>query len=77
MYQLIIKRVLAWLHGITAEQWMSAINWVRQIQLTAPNATNDVKHKTVFELLKQRWPELSRSAVDVLIKIAVSYMNKV
>jgi hypothetical protein len=77
MYQLIIQRVLAWLHGITAEQWRAAINWVRQIQLTTPTLTNDVKHSTVFELLKQRWPELSRSAVDVLIKIAVSYMNKV
>lgn len=76
MLDFIIKRVLAWLAGITADQWTEALGWVVSVEQHLATKSGAEKKAAVVRQLKHQFPKLTGSALNLLIEAAVAYMAK-
>lgn len=73
MFDFVLKRVLAWLAGISPEQWISALSWVRHAATELPK---EDRRKFVEAKMLSLWPGLKHSVLNLLIEAAVSYVKK-
>jgi hypothetical protein len=74
MWQYLLQRLLAWLQGITADQWTQAVKWV--IAVEQSDQTNHQKWKLVRDKLIAQFPNLTTSAMNLLIEAAVSFTKR-
>jgi hypothetical protein len=76
MKELIIKRILSWLAGVTQQQWSSALLWVLNTARTYSNESGATKRERVLKVLKSQFPELSDGNLLTLIQIAWAWLSK-
>ena len=70
MLNLLIKRILAWLAGITAEQWEYALSSVEAANavLSSPNGAQ--KKAFVISEIRKHFPEIKEAALNLLNEVA-------
>lgn len=73
MWEFLIKKLLGWLAGISPEQWISALSWVRHAAAELPK---EDRFKFVQAKLMNDWPAIKQSALNLLIEAAVSFTKK-
>lgn len=73
-WNLLIKRLLAWLAGITADQWRDALQFVTDA--THAFQASEDKKAFVVRRLKAAYPTLSNSVLNLLIETAVSFARR-
>jgi hypothetical protein len=76
MKQFLIKQILAWLAGITARQWTTALHWVGMAAKDVMLKNGANRKEAVTKMLKSLWPDLQGWAVNLLIETAVAYQRK-
>lgn len=76
MKEFLIKHILAWLAGITAKQWTSALHWVGMAAKDVILQTGANRKEAVTKMLKSLWPDLQGWAVNLLIETAVAFQRK-
>ena len=76
MKQFLIKQILAWLAGITAKQWATALHWVGMAAKDVMLKNGANRKEAVTKMLKSLWPDLQGWAVNLLIETAVAFQRK-
>jgi hypothetical protein len=76
MKEFLIKRLLAWLAGITAEQWSAALHWVGMAARDVVLKDGANRKDAVIKMLKSLWPELQGWVLNLLIETAVAFQRK-
>jgi len=76
MKQFLIKQILAWLAGITAKQWSTALHWVSMAAKDVMLKSGANRKEAVTKMLKSLWPDLQGWAVNLLIETAVAFQRK-
>tara|TARA_R110000868_G_scaffold27599_2_gene104480 strand:+ start:827 stop:1063 length:237 start_codon:yes stop_codon:yes gene_type:complete len=76
MKEFLIKHLLAWLAGITAKQWTTALHWVGMAAKDVVLRGGIDKKEAVTKMLKSLWPELQGWALNLLIETAVAFQRR-
>lgn len=76
MKEFLIKHLLAWLAGITAKQWTTALHWVGMAAKDVMLQSGANRKEAVAKMLKNLWPELQEWAINLLIETAVAFQRK-
>lgn len=80
LYTLLITRLIAWLHGLSREDFEMALKAVREFaqrdDLTGAQKASHVG-TYLLDWLSSEGRELGTAAVNVLIELAVSYSRRV
>lgn len=76
MIELILKRLLAYLAGVTAQQWSAALLWVINTARTYKDEAGATKRERVIAILKKQFPDLSSGNVTTLVQLAWAWLNK-
>lgn len=76
MKEFLIKHLLAWLAGITAKQWTTALHWVGMAAKDVMLQSGANRKEAVTKMLKNLWPELQEWAINLLIETAVAFQRK-
>jgi hypothetical protein len=76
MLQLLIKRIAAWLAGITPEQWKFALSLVKEAEALIRLKTGTERRQYVLDRLRNFDPNLSNNALNLLIELAVAFIRK-
>jgi hypothetical protein len=76
MKQFLIKQILAWLAGITAKQWSTALHWVGMAAKDVMLKSGANRKEAVTKMLKSLWPDLQGWALNLLIETAVAFQRK-
>ena len=74
MKEFLIRHILAWIAGLTAEQWDAVLGWVIEAEKAIVGGT--FKKAWVVEQLKKAWPKFAQWAVDAIIGLATGYAGK-
>ena len=77
LIRLLIAKVLAWLHGITRDQWLTALGFVHEAEVEfTGNDTGAQKKAWVVGKLQSLWTDLKPLAINLLVELAVSFIKK-
>lgn len=76
MLNLLIKRILAWLAGITAEQWEYALSCIAHANDVLADKTGVEKKLWVLSMFRRHFPDIKESTMNLLIEMAVSFAKK-
>jgi len=76
MKEFIIKRVLAWLAGVTAKQWAAALLWVLNTARQYRDDSGATKRERVVSVLKKQFPEMDGGDILTLVQNAWAWLNK-
>jgi hypothetical protein len=76
MKEFLIKHLLAWLAGITAKQWSTALHWVSMAARDVMLQSGANRKAAVEKMIKSLWPELQGWALNLLIETAVAFQRK-
>jgi hypothetical protein len=76
MKEFLIKHLLAWLAGITAKQWSTALHWVGMAARDVMLQSGANRKAAVEKMIKSLWPELQSWALNLLIETAVAFQRK-
>lgn len=76
MLNLLIKRILAWLAGITAEQWEYALSCIAHANDVLADKTGAEKKVWVLSMFRRHFPDIQGATLNLLIEMAVSYLKK-
>jgi hypothetical protein len=76
MKEFLIKHILAWLAGITAKQWSTALHWVGMAASDVMLQSGANRKESVTKMLKSLWPDLQGWALNLLIETAVAFQRK-
>jgi len=76
MIELILKRLLAYLAGITNQQWSAALLWVLNTARAFKDEAGATKRERVIALLKKQFPEMSTGDLTTLVQLAWAWLTK-
>ena len=76
MKEFLIKHLLAWLAGITAKQWSTALHWVGMAARDVMLQSGSNRKEAVTKMLKSLWPDIQGWALNLLIETAVAFQRK-
>lgn len=76
MKEYIIKFILGWLAGITADQWKQAVRYVQIANESLQGKTSAEKRAWVEEKIKTYIGSIYPAAMNLLIELAVSWVKK-
>lgn len=76
MKEFLIKHLLAWLAGITAKQWSTALHWVGMAAGDVMLQSGSNRKEAVTKMLKSLWPDIQGWALNLLIETAVAFQRK-
>ena len=72
LYEFLIVKILAWLHGLTAEQFEVAKRYVLEAERSL-TATSE-KWLFVKGAMQTLYPKLRASAINLVIELAVAWV---
>lgn len=75
MKEFLIKTILSWLAGITAEQWKSAVSRVVAIA-QIPQADKQEKQVRFSVSMEKLWGEMKPWIINLLREMAVAYARR-
>ena len=76
MIEWMIKKVLAALAGITAQQWTLALGWVQKAAGDAMLQNGANRKEAVTRMIRSQWPEMRASVINLLIEVAVAWVRR-
>jgi hypothetical protein len=76
MIELLLRRLLAYLAGITAKQWSAALLWVLNTARTYKNEEGETKRERVIAVLKGQFPDMSDGDLLTLVQLAWAWLVK-
>ena len=76
MKEFLIKHVLAYLAGITAKQWSTALQWVGMAAKDVMLKDGATRKEAVSKMIRNLWPDIQGWALNLLIETAVAFQRK-
>jgi hypothetical protein len=76
MKELLIKHLLFWLAGITAEQWKTALYWVIMASKDVMLKNGENRKEAVTKMIKSLWPDMRSWSINLLIETAVAWKKR-
>jgi hypothetical protein len=75
MTEWLIKRVLAKLAGVTAQQWSAALLWVLNAARQYRDEPGATKRERVIAILHKQFPDLTSGHLLTLVQVAWAWLN--
>jgi hypothetical protein len=76
MIEFLVKRVLAYLAGVTPQQWAAATLWVLNASRQFKDEPGATKREKVISILQKQFPEMKGGDLLTLTQTAWAWLTK-